>query len=80
MIRKSDLTSVQKILQKNIGKKIKLTSKKGRKKAITKLGTIEQTFSSVFVIKLDDENSRFSRRVSYSYTDLLTKTIELAFY
>ncbi|MBZ4645151.1 MAG: hypothetical protein PWR27_505 [Petroclostridium sp.] len=76
MIEKNDLFKIKKNLEKNIGQRVRLTAKKGRKKSVIRQGIIESTYPSIFVIKLDNENE-MTRRVSYSYTDVLTKTVEL---
>lgn len=76
-----DLSKIKTALEKSIGKKVQLTSKKGRKKSVIRQGVIENTFPCVFTVKLDglkDAEHSISRRVSYSYTDILTKVIEIA--
>lgn len=76
-----DLSKIKSSLEKSIGKKVRLTAKKGRKKSIIRQGVIENTFPCIFTVRLENskENvSSLSRRVSYSYTDILTKVIEIA--
>ena len=80
MIGKNDLLQVKKSLQQNIGRTVKLTSKRGRKKTVVRKGVIESIYHCIFTVKLDniiDENGE-KRRVSYSYADVLTKNVELA--
>ena len=79
MFDKNDLTRVKSDIENNLGNKVTLTAKKGRKKFIVRQGTIESTFSSVFVVKLDvdDDQIPSNRRVSYNYIDILTKTVEI---
>ena len=79
VIEKSDLFRIKKNLESNIGQKVQLTAKKGRKKSVVRQGIIESTYPSIFVVKLDNAVSQneSERRVSYSYTDVLTKTVEL---
>ena len=74
-----DLTRIKSNLSDNVGHKVRLTAKKGRKQTITRQGVIESTYPSIFIVKLDTEGEVFSseRRVSFSYTDVLTKTVEL---
>ncbi|MCT7680870.1 MAG: Veg family protein, partial [Lactobacillus crispatus] len=50
----------------------------GRKKVTKRKGILKSTFPAVFVVDLDQDQNSFER-VSYSYTDLLTKNIELKF-
>ena len=79
MIVKNDLCKVRKSLENHIGDKVKLTSKRGRKKAVIRHGIIENTYPSIFIVRLDGSSidSEGERRVSYSYTDVLTRSIEL---
>ncbi len=82
MIERSDLAQVKKSLQNNIGRKVRLTSKKGRKSAVVRRGVIENIYPSIFTVRLDriNEEDTESRCVSFSYTDVLTKTVEIAMY
>lgn len=76
MILKSDLFAVKRDIEANVGKKVRLTSNKGRKKTEVKEGIIKNSYSNVFVVEYD--NGKFSPNcVSYSYTDILTDSIEL---
>ncbi len=79
MIEKTDLFEIKKSLESNIGQRVQLKAKKGRKKSIIRQGVIESTYPSIFVVKLDNEQESI-RRVSYSYTDVLTKSVELIVY
>ncbi|QQK07978.1 Veg family protein [Miniphocaeibacter halophilus] len=63
-------------VRKNIGKKVVVKADKGRNKIITKTGIIENVFPSLFTIKVVNEFDQ-ERTVSYTYTDLLTSTVEL---
>lgn len=82
MIEKNDLALVKRSLQKNIGRKVRLTSKKGRKSAVVRRGTIENIYPSIFTVRLDklSEEDTETRCVSYSYADVLTKAVEIAMY
>ncbi|MEW6081803.1 MAG: Veg family protein [Bacillota bacterium] len=63
-------------LDGHVGQRIMIRANKGRKRVVERMGVLEQTYPSIFVVKLDDD--RFlGRRVSYSYTDILTRTVEL---
>lgn len=79
MIEKSDIQRVKTLLSQNIGKRIRLSAKKGRKRIIVRHGIIKETYPSIFVITLDSisEFATTKRTVSYSYADLLTKAIEI---
>src|SRR5699024_7442834 len=72
------ITSIKAKLDGKIGEPLTITSRLGRKKSKTRHGVLRETFPSVFIIELNhDENA--VERVSYSYTDILTKNIELNF-
>ncbi|MDR0405907.1 MAG: Veg family protein [Clostridiales bacterium] len=81
MGEKEELLRIKSRLDHSIGQKVRLTAKKGKKKPIVRHGVIEETFPSIFIVKLDNAIEQIpssSRRVSYSYTDILTKAIEVA--
>ena len=81
MGEREELLRIRSILENSVGQKVRLTAKKGRKKAVVRLGVIANTFPSIFTVKLDntiDQLPSSSRMVSYSYTDILTKSIEVA--
>lgn len=76
MAEKSDLCQIKKNIETCIGERVQLKANKGRKKAFIKEGIIENSYSSIFTIKFENEYET-TRRVSYSYTDILTKAVEL---
>lgn len=45
----------------------------GRSKEFEKEGTIEKAYPNIFVVKYEENN----RTASYTYTDLLTRTVEV---
>ncbi len=76
---KDSLGAIKDNLDRFIGEKIVLKADAGRKRIIERIGILEGTYPSVFIIKLDDESHAFER-VSYSYADILTSTVELTIY
>ena len=50
----------------------------GRRKTVERFGTLAETYPAVFVIELDQDENAFER-VSYSYADVLTETVQLTF-
>ncbi|MZQ75850.1 MAG: hypothetical protein GT589_06780 [Peptoclostridium sp.] len=76
MANKNTLDAIRKNIEKHLGKKIVLRANKGRKKIVVKEGVIENTYPSIFVVKIDDEYNN-TTRVSYSYSDVLTSTVRL---
>ena len=79
MIERGDIERVKTLLTENIGKRIKLTAKKGRKRVIVRQGVISATYPSIFIVILDSisEFADTGRTISFSYSDLLTKSIEI---
>lgn len=61
---------------RHIGKKVVVRANKGRKKTVTKIGTIEAIYPSIFIVRFDSEDD-ISTRVSYSYGDVLTSTVQI---
>ena len=82
MLIRNDITKIKTDLQDNIGSKVRLKSKQGRKQIIIRDGVIQSTYPSIFTVKLDIQNDvpTSERLVSYSYTDVLTKAVELYIY
>ncbi|MFQ5574194.1 MAG: Veg family protein [Terriglobia bacterium] len=62
-------------LEDHVGARMKVRANIGRCKIIEKEGTIQETHPHLFVVRVDEEQE--ARLVSYSYADVLTKTVEL---
>ena len=73
---KSVLSDIKRDLDLHVGQRIRLKANKGRKKVVERNGVLERTYPNIFVIKLDEEETK-ERRVSFSYADLLTEAVEL---
>lgn len=73
------LHDIKRSLDELIGERILLRANGGRRKTIERMGFLEETYPSVFVVKLDPPDGSF-KRVSYSYADVLTETVELMLY
>lgn len=72
------LASIKENLECRIGSRITLIAQTGRKRQIERNGILTETYPSVFVVDLDPEENSFER-VSYSYSDVLTRTVEIEF-
>ena len=72
------LANIKNGLDGHIGDKLMVVAQAGRKKVTKRKGTLKETFPAVFVVDLDQDENAFER-VSYSYADLLTKSIEIEF-
>lgn len=73
MICPNDITSLKTDINEMIGQKIMIKGSLGRCRTFEKEATIEKTYLNIFVIKYEEEN----RNVTYSYTDILTRTVEV---
>ena len=76
MTAKNALQDIRRNLETLVGEKILLRAIGGRRKTVERTGVLEETYPSVFVVKLDQAESSF-KSVSYSYADVLTETVEL---
>ena len=72
------LATIKQDLEDRIGSKIMLVAQTGRKRQTERRGILTETYPSVFVVDLDPEENSFER-VSYSYSDVWTKTVEIEF-
>ena len=73
MIYRDDITNLKTDINEKIGQKIIVKGSLGRCRTFEKEATIEKTYPNIFVIKYEEEN----RNVTYSYTDILTRTVEV---
>lgn len=63
-----------------IGENIVITVEAGRRRTRTHEGTLSEAYPSVFIVELDnEEDDDLYERVSFSYRDVLTSTIEVDF-
>lgn len=79
MAAKNALTQIRKDVESSIGKRVRLKANRGRRKTFEREGIIEKTYPNIFVVRLDDKTCD-SRRVTYSYSDILTETVEITVY
>lgn len=73
-----ELADIKSYLDNRVGDEISVTVQMGRKKKKERKGILKETYRSVFVVDLDQDQNDFDR-ISYSYRDILTNTIELEF-
>ena len=73
MICKNDIVNIKEDIGGKIGQKIIVKGSLGRSKSFEKEATIEKTYPNIFIVKYEENN----RTVSFNYTDVLTRTVEL---
>ena len=76
MILPNDITNLKTDITGKIGQKIIVKGTLGRSRFFEKEATIEKTYPEIFVVKYDDEE----RNVTYSYKDVLTRTVQVDVY
>ena len=77
MISKNDIERVRLAIEQNIGQRIKITVRKGRKKVLTRYGTLNAVYPFTFNVTLESlsDFAEVDRNLSLNYTDILTHTI-----
>ena len=73
MICPNDIASLKTDINEKIGQKIIVKGSLGRCKSFEKEATIEKAYPNIFVIKYEEDEGN----VTYSYTDVLTRTVEV---
>ena len=73
MICRNDISTLKSDINDKIGQKIIVKGSLGRSKEFAKEGTIEKAYSNLFVVKYEEND----RTASYTYTDLLTRAVEV---
>ena len=72
------ISQIKEDLDGFVGSRIRLKANRGRNRIIEREGVLESTFPNIFIIKINER--KVERRVSYSYADVLTETVELFVY
>jgi uncharacterized protein Veg len=75
---KEILDSIKTNMEGHVGEKVLLKANSGRRKVIVREGILEQTYPNIFVVRIEGTDNT-SRTVSYSYSDILTQTVQLVF-
>ena len=73
MICRTDITNLKSDIIEKVGQKIIVKGSLGRSRAFEKEATIEKAYPNIFVVKYEEND----RNVTYSYTDVLTRTVEV---
>ncbi len=73
MICRSDIANLKTDIIEKVGQKIIVKGSLGRSRAFEKEANIEKAYPNIFVVKYQEND----RNVTYSYTDVLTRTVEV---
>jgi uncharacterized protein Veg len=74
--KRNVLATIRSDIENHVGEKVTLKANGGRRKVLVNKGIIEKTYPNIFVIRLDQDTQR---TVTYSYSDVLTKTVQIVF-
>lgn len=73
MICSTDILNLKTDILDKIGQKVIVKGSLGRNKSFEKEATIEKAYPNIFTVKYVDG----ARNATYSYTDVLTRTVEV---
>ena len=73
----NSVNNVRNAVADQMGKRVKIRINRGRHKVDVSEGIISETYPSIFLIKIQETEDMPVRTVSYSYTDILTKDVEI---
>ncbi|MSS63271.1 Veg family protein [Velocimicrobium porci] len=76
-MKQVNVNQVRRAVNNHIGSKVKIMANKGRHKIDVTEGIIMETYPSIFLIKVINELEESSQTVSFSYTDVLTKDVQM---
>ena len=76
MEKLNTLSVIKRDIERHVGEKVVLKANGGRRKVLVNNGVLEKTYPSIFVIRLDSDTQR---TVTYSYSDVLTNTVQIVF-
>lgn len=74
---KVDVKAVRNAVYRAIGSKVVVKANKGRHRFDVNEGVIKEVYPHVFMIQLNDSEDDTAKTVSYTYTDILTKDVQL---
>lgn len=77
MMKQNDVNNVRNAVINQTGKRVKIRINRGRHKVDISEGIISETYPSIFLVKIQEGKDMPAKTVSYSYTDVLTKDVEL---
>lgn len=76
-MKQINVNQVRRAVNNHIGSKVKIMANKGRHKIDVTEGIIMETYPSIFLVKVINNLEDSSQTVSFSYTDVLTKDVQM---
>lgn len=77
MHQQTDVNKVRRAVISHVGSKVKIRANKGRHKIDIAEGIICETYPSIFLVKITNDLEDSYQTMSFSYTDVLTKDVQL---
>jgi len=76
MASRATLYEIMQDVEQCKGKRVVLRTNKGKRKARVAEGIVKDVFPAIFTVRIDDGTSS-QRTVSFSYSDILTESVEV---
>jgi len=73
-----NVAKVREAVENNLGKKVKIRSHVGKRKFNITEGVLQETYPSIFLVKVGQSTEEV-QLVSYTYTDVITKEVQMMF-
>lgn len=73
----ADILRVKSSVYQNIGNKVKIRANRGRHKIDETEGVICETYPSIFLVEVENKLDDTTQKISFSYTDVLTKDVQM---
>ena len=73
----ADILRVRSSVDQNIGNKVKIRANRGRHKNDVTEGIIRETYPSIFLVEVENKLDDTTQKISFSYTDVLTKDVQM---
>ena len=77
LIVRASVGSVRRAVAEHVGSKVKVRSNLGRHKYDVTEGVITETYPCIFLVQVKNAEENSYQTVSYSYTDVITKDVQL---
>ena len=75
-MQQKDIMNVRRAVDANIGRRVRVRANKGRHKYSVAEGVIQESYPSIFTVRINADEDNAERVVSYSYTDVLTRDVQ----
>ena len=73
----TDILRGRSSVDQNIGNKVKIRANRGRNKIDVTEGIIRETYPSIFLVEVENKLDDTTQKISFSYTDVLTKDVQM---